>query len=41
MAPVQRHGYEADFKLQAVSHAVEVGNRAAVKSLFVIMLSVF
>lgn len=28
MVPVKRHGYEADFKLQAVSQAVELGNRA-------------
>lgn len=29
MASVKRQAYEADFKLQAVSHAVECGNRAA------------
>lgn len=31
MAPVKRHAYEADFKLKAISHAVEHGNRAAAK----------
>ena len=31
MAPVKRHAYKADFKLKAISHAVEHGNRAAVR----------
>ena len=31
MAPVKRHAYEADFKLKAVSHAVEHENRAAAR----------
>ena len=31
MAPVKRHAYEAAFKLKAIRHAVEHGNRAAVR----------
>lgn len=31
MAPVKRHAYDADFKLKAISHAVEHGNRAAAR----------
>jgi len=31
MAPVKRHAYEADFKLNAISHTVQHGNRAAAK----------
>lgn len=31
MAPVKRHAYEAQFKLQAISYAVVNGNRAAAK----------
>uniref|UniRef100_A0A8C5PNZ8 HTH CENPB-type domain-containing protein n=1 Tax=Leptobrachium leishanense TaxID=445787 RepID=A0A8C5PNZ8_9ANUR len=31
MAPVKRHAYEADFKLNAISHAVQHGNRAAAR----------
>uniref|UniRef100_A0A3B3CPS1 HTH CENPB-type domain-containing protein n=1 Tax=Oryzias melastigma TaxID=30732 RepID=A0A3B3CPS1_ORYME len=31
MAPVRRHAYEAQFKLQAISYAVLKGNRAAAK----------
>lgn len=31
MPPVKRHAYEADFKLKAISHALEHGNRAAAR----------
>ena len=31
MAPSKRHAYDAEFKLKAVSHAVEYGNRAAAR----------
>lgn len=31
MAPIKRHAYEADFKLKAINHAVEHGNRAAAR----------
>lgn len=31
MAPVKRHAYDADFKLKAISYAVQHGNRAAAK----------
>nr|XP_046260070.1 uncharacterized protein phf11 isoform X4 [Scatophagus argus] len=31
MAPLKRHAYEAHFKLQAISHAVQHGNRAAAR----------
>ncbi len=31
MAPVKRHAYKAAFKLKAISHAVEHGNRAAAR----------
>ncbi|KAK6299839.1 hypothetical protein J4Q44_G00298720 [Coregonus suidteri] len=31
MAPFKRHAYDADFKLKAVGHAVEYGNRAAAR----------
>ena len=31
MAPLKRHAYDADFKLKAVAHAVEHGNRAAAR----------
>ncbi|KAF4093698.1 hypothetical protein AMELA_G00004910 [Ameiurus melas] len=31
MAPVKRHAYEAAFKLKAIRHAVEHGNRAAAR----------
>ena len=31
MAPVKRHAYTAEFKLKAVSHAVEHGNRVAAR----------
>ena len=31
MAPVKRHAQEEDFKLKAISHAVEHGNRAAAR----------
>ena len=31
MAPVKRHAYDAEFKLKAISHAVEHGNRAAAR----------
>ncbi|KAJ1185329.1 hypothetical protein NDU88_002123 [Pleurodeles waltl] len=31
MAPLKRHAYEAQFKLQAISYAVVNGNRAAAK----------
>ncbi|KAG5263266.1 hypothetical protein AALO_G00262940 [Alosa alosa] len=31
MAPVKRHAYNAEFKLKAISHAVEHGNRAAAR----------
>ena len=29
IAPVKRNAYEVNFKLKAISHAVEDGNRAA------------
>uniref|UniRef100_A0A146PAS9 Tigger transposable element-derived protein 7 n=1 Tax=Fundulus heteroclitus TaxID=8078 RepID=A0A146PAS9_FUNHE len=31
MAPTKRHAYDAEFKLKAISHAVEHGNRAAAR----------
>lgn len=31
LAFVKRNAYKADFKLKAVSHAVDCGNRAAVR----------
>ena len=31
MAPFKRHAYDAEFKLKAISHAVEHGNRAAAR----------
>ncbi|XP_013880698.1 uncharacterized protein LOC106529748 [Austrofundulus limnaeus] len=31
MAPIKRHAYNAEFKLKAISHAVEHGNRAAAR----------
>ena len=31
MASGKRHAYDADFKLKAISHAVEHGNRAAAR----------
>ena len=31
MAPDKRHAYKADFKLNAISHAVQHGNRAAAR----------
>lgn len=31
MAFVKRHAYKVDLKLKAVSHAVDHGNRAAVR----------
>ena len=31
MAPTKRHAYNAEFKLKAISHAVEHGNRAAAR----------
>ena len=31
MTPAKRHAYELDFKLKAISHAVEDGNRAVDK----------
>ncbi|KAK6320151.1 hypothetical protein J4Q44_G00092580 [Coregonus suidteri] len=31
MAPFKRHAYDAEFKLKAVGHAVEYGNRAAAR----------
>ncbi|TWW59230.1 hypothetical protein D4764_06G0007600 [Takifugu flavidus] len=31
MAPCKRHAYDAEFKLKAISHAVEHGNRAAAR----------
>ena len=31
MAPLKRHAYDAEFKLKAISHAVEHGNRAAAR----------
>ena len=31
MAPIKRHAYNAQFKLKAISHAVEHGNRAAAR----------
>lgn len=31
MAPLKRHTYDAEFKLKAISHAVEHGNRAAAR----------
>lgn len=35
MAPVKRHAYDADFKLKAISHAVEHGNRAAAREFHI------
>ena len=31
MPPVTRHAYDAEFKLKALSHALQHGNRAAAK----------
>ena len=31
MAPIKRHAYNAEFKLKAISHALEHGNRAAAR----------
>ncbi|TWW73483.1 hypothetical protein D4764_15G0008770 [Takifugu flavidus] len=31
MAPCKKHAYDAEFKLKAISHAVEHGNRAAAR----------
>ena len=31
MAPLKRQAYDAEFKLKAISHAVEHGNRAAAR----------
>ncbi|KAF4092990.1 hypothetical protein AMELA_G00027190 [Ameiurus melas] len=31
MAPIKRHAYDAEFKLKAISHAEEHGNRAAAR----------
>lgn len=31
MAPFKRHAYDTEFKLKAVGHAVEHGNRAAAR----------
>ncbi|XP_035988201.1 uncharacterized protein LOC105923908 isoform X4 [Fundulus heteroclitus] len=35
MAPVKRHAYDADFKLKAIRHAAEHGNRAAAREFSV------
>lgn len=31
MAPFKRHAHDTEFKLKAISHAVEHGNRAAAR----------
>lgn len=31
MAPCKRHAYDAEFKLKAISHTVDHGNRAAAR----------
>ena len=33
MAPIKRHAYNAEFKLKAINHALEHGNRAAAREV--------